>query len=587
MGGVYAMINSENDALDSGIKGLDLFQFAVINPQIAMLAYLRVSQQMVSQPKKIQNSQQDLLNRLVELQKSFIKTICGSEENNIDLKYNEKEQKFEEDVFANNPMMVFSRRFHETVSQWMLDTVDSLEDVDPFLINSARFFIKHYIHLMSPDNFPFLNPAVLKEALNTKGENFQKGLEILMNDIKKGAITTNDRSHFEIGNNIAATPGKVIFQNDIIELIQYLPSTPQVFEKPVLFVPPWINKFYILDLTPSSSLVKWLVDKGFTVFMISWVNPDKKYKNKGFEDYIKEGLLDSLDKIHEVTKSKSIHTIGYCVGGTLISSFLAYLAHPLCPRHPKIKIASATLLATLLDFEHAGDMSIFMAENYLEAINVQMKEKGFLDGSIMYNTFSALKAKDMIWRYFVNNYMLGKKPGPHEILFWNSDPTNLTQAMQTFLASDLYKNNLLKTGTLKMFGVPINLKLIETPIYMISTKKDHLVPWKATFDGIKLLGPNIRFVLGGSGHVAGIINAPAKNKYSYWINEKHLQTAREWLDTATEISGSWWNDWFEWIKPMAGNMIAPFRIADFIRDAPGIYINNYTPKKLSQFKISP
>ncbi|MDR0678002.1 MAG: alpha/beta fold hydrolase [Holosporaceae bacterium] len=579
------MINFSDDAADFGIKGLDLFQFAVINPQIAMLSYLKVSQQMVSQPEKIKESQQELLNRLLKLQNSFVKTICGieedSEKNSVELKYNEKEQKFEEDVFTNNPMMIFSRKFHETMSQWMLDTLDNIEDVDPFLMSSARFFLKHYIHLMSPDNFPFLNPVVLRETLNTKGENFKKGLEILMNDMKNGTITTNDRSHYEIGRNIAATPGKVIFQNDIIELIQYLPSTSQVFAKPILFVPPWINKFYILDLSPESSFVKWMVDKGFTVFMISWVNPDKKYKNKGFEDYINEGLLSSLDKIYEITKSESIHTIGYCVGGTLISSLLAYLAHPLCKKYPKIKIASATLLATLLDFERAGDMAIFMAENYLEAINVQMKEKGFLDGSIMYNTFSALRAKDMIWRYFVDNYMLGKKPGPHEILFWNSDPTNLTRAMQTFLAKDLYKNNLLKTGTLKIFGVPINLKLIKTPIYMISTKKDHLVPWEATFDGIKLLGKNIKFVLGGSGHVAGIINAPIKNKYSYWINKKHVKTAQEWLDTATEITGSWWNDWLKWIKPMAGDMIDPFRIVNFIRDAPGIYVNNYTPEKLS------
>jgi polyhydroxyalkanoate synthase len=541
---------------------------------------------MVSQPEKIKESQQDLLNRLLKLQNSFVKSVYGLEEdgekNSIELKYNEKEQKFEEDAFANNPMMVFSRKFHETMSQWMLDTLDSLEDVDPFLMNSARFFMKHYIHLMSPDNFPFLNPTVLSETLNTKGENFKKGLEMLMNDVKNGTITTNDRSHYEIGKNIAATPGKVIFQNDIIELIQYLPTTPQVFAKPILIVPPWINKFYILDLSPESSFVKWMVDKGFTVFIISWVNPDKKYKNKGFENYINEGLLSSLDKIYEVTKSESVHTIGYCVGGTLISSLLAYLAHPLCKKSPKIKISSATLLATLLDFEHAGDMSIFMAENYLEAINVQMKEKGFLDGSIMYNTFSALKAKDMVWRYFVNNYMLGKKPGPHEILFWNSDPTNLTRAMQTFLAKDLYKNNLLKTGTLKMFGVPIDLKLIKNPIYMISTKKDHLVPWEATFDGAKLFGKNIRFVLGGSGHVAGIINVPTKNKYSYWINGKHVKTAQEWLDTATEITGSWWNDWFEWIKPMAGEMVDPLRIIDFIRDAPGIYVNNYTPEKLGQ-----
>ncbi|MDR2780911.1 MAG: alpha/beta fold hydrolase [Holosporaceae bacterium] len=563
-----------------GLKSLDLFQFSVLNPQIAMLSYLKFGEKMASQPKKIEASQQDFINRLIELQTSFMKELYSKKNDCIDLKYNQKNQKFEKDAFENNPAMLFSRKFHETVSQWMIDTIDSFDNIDPFIMNSTRFFIKQYIELMSPDNFPFLNPTVLKETLNTNGENFKKGFELLMNDLKNGAITTNDRNKFKIGIDLATTPGKVIFQNDLIELIQYSPSTPQVFEIPILFVPPWINKFYILDLNRESSLVKWIVDKGFTVFMISWVNPDKRYKNKNFEDYIKEGLIASLDKICKVTKAKSLHTIGYCVGGTLISSFLAYLAHPLCKKRSPIKIASATLLTTLLDFEHAGDMSIFMAENYLEAINAQMGEKGILDGSVLYNTFSALKAKDMIWRYFINSYMLGKKPEPHEILFWNSDPVNLTSAMQKFLAQDLYRDNLLKTGTLKVFGVPIDLRLIKIPTYMISTKKDHLVPWQATFNSMKLFGSNTRFVLGGSGHVAGIVNPPFKNKYSYWTNTENMETAQKWIDTAVEIAGSWWNDWFKWIEPIAGKMISPLKIADFIRDAPGIYVNNETPEKI-------
>jgi polyhydroxyalkanoate synthase len=412
------------------------------------------------------------------------------------------------------------------------------------------------------------------------GENFKKGMEMLVEDMKNGSITTNDRDQFEIGRDIAVTPGKVIFQNNLIELIQYSPSTPKVFAKPILFIPPWINKFYILDLKQGSSFVKWVVDKGFTVFMISWVNPDKRYKDKGFEDYLEDGLLASLEKISDVTKAKSLHAVGYCVGGTLISSLLAYLASPLCKKYPKIKVDSATLLTTLLDFEQAGDMAIFMAESYLEAINAQMGEKGILDGNVLYNTFSALKPKDMIWRYFINSYMLGKKPAAHEILFWNSDPTNLTSAMQTFLATDLYKNNLLKTGTLKIFGVPIDLKRVMTPLYMISMKKDHLVPWQATFDGMKLFGGNIRFVLGGSGHVAGVVNHPDKNKYCYWTNAKSAVSAEEWFTTATEIAGSWWNDWLKWIKPMAGPLVNPLEIVDSVRDAPGIYVHNHTPTEL-------
>ncbi len=559
---------------------LDLFQFAVLNPQIALLAFLKLGEEIASQPKKIEESQQDLLNRLVDLQKSFVKEICNQDKECITLKYNKEEKKFEDNAFENNPMMLFARRFYETTSSWMMDTLNSFENVDSQVMHNAKFFMKQYIEMLSPDNFPFLNPKVLNETLNTQGENFKKGLELLLKDLQNGTITTNDTDFFEIGKNLAATPGKVIFQNDIIELIQYTPSTEKVFAKPILFIPPWINKFYILDLNDKYSFVKWAVDKGFTVFMISWVNPDKRYSQVTFQDYAFSGILDAIDKIHEVTKAKAVQTVGYCVGGTLISSLLAYLAHPLCKRKPKANIESATLLTTLLDFKNAGDMAVFMSGNYLEAITAQMKEKGVLDGSVMYNTFSALKAKDMIWRYVIDSYMMGKKPSPHEILFWNADPTNLTKAMQTFLSHDLYRDNLLKTGTLSMFGVPIDLSLIRTPIYMISMKKDHLVPWKAAFDGMKLFNTNVRFVVGGSGHVAGVVNHPNRNKYSYWINDKITETAKEWFDTAREIQGSWWNDWFEWIKPMMGELIPPPLIKEFLRDAPGLYVKNMVPKQL-------
>ncbi|MDR2068186.1 MAG: alpha/beta fold hydrolase [Holosporaceae bacterium] len=558
------------------LKNLDIFQFAVLNPQIAMLSFLQIGKKLASQPQKIEEFQQNLLNRLLNLQKSFVKELCDKQDDALELRYNERSKKFEADAFENNVMLLFARKFHQTIADWLLDTLDNIEDVDGRLVHNARFFMKQYIEMTSPDNFPFLNPRVLRETFNTCGENFKNGFEILLNDIMNGTITTNDCKQFHVGGNIAVTPGKVVYQNELIELIQYNPTTKYVFAKPLLFVPPWINKFYILDLNQESSLVKWAVDRGFTVFMISWVNPDKRHRNKGFENYAFEGLLKSLDKIFEITKSRRVHTLGYCVGGTLISSFLAYLANPLCKKRPKAEIESATLLTTLLDFERSGDMAVFMAENYLEVINAQLKEKGVLEGHVMYNTFSVLKAKDMIWRYVVNSYMLGQKPGAHEILFWNSDPTNLTQSMQIFLSNDLYRDNLLKSGSLKMFGVPINLKLIKTPIYMISMKKDHLVPWEATFDGIKLFASNIRFVLGGSGHVAGAINPPSKNKYGYWINEKTFETAEEWFNSATKISGSWWNDWLEWIKPMMGELMRPAPIVDFIRDAPGIYVHNKT-----------
>lgn len=562
----------------------DLFQFAVLNPQIAMLSYLKVGEKMAQQPEKMKAAQQDLLDRMLDLHRDFVKDVCKDKDPNnpkeIELEYNKHKEKYEDNPFLEHPVMRFSRRFHETVGSWLMDTIDEVEDVDNRTMHSAKFFLKQYIDMMAPKNFPFLNPAFIQASMDTYGENIHKGLQLLMDDLKNGTITTNDRSKFKIGENVATTPGKVVYQNDLIELIQYSPTTEKVFMKPMLVVPPWINKYYVLDLTPEMSFVKWLVDKGFTVFMISWVNPDKRLRDKGFGDYMVEGLVDSIDKIQEITKVKSLHTLGYCVGGTLISALLAYIANPACKHRPRARIDSATLLTTLLDFEHAGDMAVFMAGNYLDAIDAQMREKGYLDGHIMFNTFSALKANDMVWRYFVDSYMLGKRPMAHEILFWNSDPTNLTESMQDFLSKDLYRDNLLKTGTLKLFGVPLNLGLVKnTPLYMISTEKDHLVPWKAAFDGMKLFGEKVRFVLGGSGHVAGAINHPSKNKYCYWINEKAVKTAEEWLETATKFAGSWWNDWIEWIKPMMGEMVDARKVGAFLRDAPGIYVNNFISAK--------
>lgn len=568
------MEKTENPVFDN----LDLFQFAVLNPQIAMLAFLRVGKEMATQPQKIKEAQQNFIERLAELQKSFVQTSCETARKNaayIDLKYNKSSDKFEEksDIFYDNPVIKFAQQFYETTSNWMMETLDSFEGIDSKIIHSARFFLKQYIAMMAPKNFPFLNPDVLKETIDSHGENLKKGLEMLLCDMKQGSISTNDRTHYKVGENLAITPGKVVYRNKIIELIQYEPTTKTVFSVPVIFVPPWINKFYILDLTPENSFVKWAVDHGITVFMISWVNPDKSYREVGFENYISEGLLAALDTIYNITKSPTIHALGYCVGGTLITSCLAYLANAKCRIHPKIRIDSATLLTTLLDFQHAGDMAIFMAENYLDAIKVQMGEKGILDGRVMYNTFSALKANDMIWRYFINSYMLGKKPGPHGILYWNSDPTNLTEAMQLFLSRDLYRDNLLKTGRLKLFDVPIDIKEITTPIYMISMKKDHLVPWVAAFDGMKLFRKSIvKFVVGGSGHVAGVINPPVKHKYCYWINDAVVETAQEWFETATEIAGSWWDNWLSWLTPRLGEQIPARKISDFLYDAPGKYV---------------
>ena len=328
------MYNFFNDDNKFGLKSMDLFQFAVLNPQIALLSFLKVGQKAVTQPK-------NLCDLSPQLRKKFLQDICDKDDKTIDLNRTKREQGVNYYSIDDNPLFSFANQFYDTTSQWMIDTLDKFDNVDPKLMRSARFFLRQYINMMAPKNFPFLNADFWKKTLETKGENIQKGMEMLIHDILNGAITTNDRSQFHVGKNVAATPGKVIFQNDLIELIQYSPTTEKVFERPILFVPPWINKFYILDLTKDLSLVKWMVDQGFTVFMISWVNPDKNYRNKGFGDYIEEGLITALDKIHDITKVKDINALGYCVGGTLIAIMLAYIKSPLCKHLPKAMIKSA------------------------------------------------------------------------------------------------------------------------------------------------------------------------------------------------------------------------------------------------------
>jgi polyhydroxyalkanoate synthase len=523
----------------------------------------------------------DLFSRLLELQKTFANELkINGDKDTITLKYNPKEQLYEDNIFANNPAIKFVNMFHKTMSEWLIDTIRGIEDTDSRLLQNAQFVMKQYINMLSPNNFPFLNPDFLKETMNTSGRNIKKGMEILMNDMLSGTITTNDRQKFRIGKNIANTAGKVIFQNKLIELIQYLPTTTEVYTKPILLVPPWINKFYVLDLTSEMSFVKWLVDNGFTVFLISWVNPNEKYRNVGFEDYILDGLHASLNKIHEITGENQVHAFGYCVGGTLIAALLAYMANGSCKHQSKTRITSATLMASLVDFRNAGDLSVFMTKIFLETIHDHIENRGILDGHIMHNAFSALKSKDMIWRYVINSYMFGKKPPANPILFWNSDATNLTVSMQQFLSKDLYYDNRLIEGNVSICGVPINLECIKVPLYIVSFVKDHLVPWTSTFDSTKFFGGDIRFVLGGSGHVAGAINHPSKNKYCYWVNERKdngASSAEEWEKTAEQFPGSWWNDWINWVAPKMGKQTKPRNISAWLRDAPGIYVNNELP----------
>jgi polyhydroxyalkanoate synthase len=432
-------------------------------------------------------------------------------------------------------------------------TVRSTDGLEKGKKEKLAFYTKLFADALSPTNFLLTNPEVLKETLKTGGENLVKGLENLVSDLERGngelKISTTDYDAFELGRNIATTPGKVVYQNDLIQLIQYEPLTEQVTKRPLLIIPPWINKYYILDLREDNSLIRWAVEQGQTVFAVSWVNPDAKLAQKRFEDYMQEGILDALDTIQNITGEPDCNVVGYCLGGTLLAITLAFLAE----KGQSDKIASATFLTTLLDFENSGDLKLFMDDEQLELMDREMAEKGVLEAKNLQKTFSLLRSNDLIWSFVVNNYLMGKEPFPFDLLYWNDDSTNMPAAMHSFYLRKMYRDNeLTEPDGIEMFGTRIDLAKIRTPAYFLSTREDHIAPWKATYAGTKLINSeSVTFTLAASGHIAGIVNSPAKKKYCYWTSSKvtderrmaGTREARGWLMVAALAEmdrPAWW-----------------------------------------------
>jgi polyhydroxyalkanoate synthase len=429
---------------------------------------------------------------------------------------------------------------------------------------------------VSPSNFVFTNPELLRETVTSNAQNLVRGMQMLAEDIEAGKgdlkIRQSDSSMFEVGRNLALTPGKVIYQNDLMQLIQYAPTTEKVLKRPLLIVPPWINKFYVLDLTPEKSYIKWCVDQGLTVFVISWVNPDSSLAEKSFEDYMREGPLAALDVIKEVTGESKVHTIGYCVGGTLLAITLAYMA-----ARRDTRVMSSTFFAAQVDFTHAGDLKVFVDEDQIAALERRMQERGYLEGKKMAMAFNLLRSNDLIWPYIVNNYLKGKAPFPFDLLYWNSDATRMPAANHSFYLRNCYLHNKLSKREMEIGGVKIDLRKVKVPVYNLATREDHIAPAKSVFAGSGLLGGPVRFVLTGSGHIAGVVNPPAKKKYQYWIGGKpEGEDLDAWMAAATEHPGSWWPDWLAWIREQdptevkarkpGGGKLEP------IEDAPGSYV---------------
>src|SRR5215831_14567903 len=486
-----------------------------------------------------------------------------------------KDRRFKHPEWSANVIFNFVKDSYLVAAESILSAIRDVKGMDEASARKINFYTRQFVDALSPSNFVATNPEVLTATLQSGGQNLLRGLENLLADLERGngrlAITMTDMNAFRVGENIAMTRGKVIYQNELMQLIQYRPSTREVRRRPLLIVPPWINKFYVLDLQPKNSFIKWAVDQGHTVFAISWVNPDEKLAEKGFENYMLEGPLAALDAIESATGERSVNAIGYCLGGTLLASTAAYSA-----AKGDDRIASVTYFATLVDFTEVGDMAVFIDEEQLASLERRMRQHGYLEAHHMATTFNMLRANDLIWSFVVSNYLLGKKQVPVDLLFWNSDSTRMPAAMHSFYLRKMYQENLLvKRGGITLDGVPIDLRKVATPSFLLSTREDHIAPWKSTYAATHLYSGPIKFVLSAAGHMAGVISAPG-SKYGHWTNDNLPVSPDEWFSGATSHQGSWWPVWDEWVTRLDPDRI-PAREPGggrlpVIEDAPGSYV---------------
>ena len=485
------------------------------------------------------------------------------------------DKRFADPEWKNNPLFDFLRQAYVITTRWANEMVDKADAVDPATREKANFYLRQVAGALSPSNFIGTNPELLRTTFAENAENLVRGMKMLAEDIEagKGAlkIRQSDASKFQLGRDLAMTPGKVVSRNDLMELIQYTPTTPDVFKRPLLIVPPWINKFYVLDLNPEKSFVRFCVENGLTVFVISWVNPDERHADKSFEDYIREGVFEALDAIHEATGERKATAIGYCVGGTLLSIALALMAATGDDR-----IDSATLFTTQVDFTDAGELKLFVDSARIASLEEKMRQTGYLEGAKMASAFNMLRPNDLIWGYFVNNYLKGKEPMPFDLLTWNSDSTRMPAANHSFYLRNCYLDNTLAQGKMTMANHRLELKNVTIPIYDLAAREDHIAPARSVYTGAKLFGGEVRYVLAGSGHIAGVINPARKPKYQYWIGGPPKGSFDDWFAAASEHPGTWWLDWIKWIEAQAPEKVPAREPGEgklkAICDAPGEYV---------------
>jgi len=541
-------------------------------------AFMDMMAKLLSNPYKLAQAQMNLVWDYFSLWQHSMMRFAGL--NAAPIAAPEKSDKrFKDEEWEQHFLFDFIKQSYLIAARHIHDTVCCVDGLDEQTQKKVNFYTRQYIDALSPSNFAMTNPEVFRETVKSHGQNLLKGLNNLLRDVEDGGgnlrVKMTDTTAFELGKNVATTPGKVVFQTDMMQLLQYTPSTDKALKKPLLIVPPWINKFYILDLREKNSYIKWCVDQGHTVFVISWVNPDERHGEKTFDSYVQEGVLAALDAIEQQTGEKSVNAAGYCLGGTLLATTLAYLAG----KRQASRIAAATFFTTMTDFTDPGELGVFIDEGQVSSLEKKMFERGYLEGAEMAGTFNMLRANDLIWSFVVNNYLLGKDPFPFDLLYWNSDSTRMPAKMHSFYLRKLYmENRLVEAGGITIDGVAIDLSKIKTPCYFISTIEDHIAPWKSTYMGARNFGGPVRFVLGGSGHIAGIVNPPAANKYGYWINPaaKLPGTPDDWLAGAQQSQGSWWTDWQAWLTSMDSEQVDARDPAKgklkVLEDAPGSFV---------------
>ncbi len=542
-------------------------------------AFLEMTARMMADPVRMAHAQMSLWQDYLGLWQNTAARMMGLDTSPF-AEPERGDRRFKDVAWSDNQIFDFVKQSYLLTARWLQSSVRDVEGMDRRTAKKVDFYTRQFVEALSPTNFVMTNPEVLRATMESGGDNLVRGLSNLLTDLERGkgrlAIRMTDMNAFEVGKNIAVSPGKVVYRNDLIELIQYQPSTPTVRRTPLLIVPPWINKFYILDLRQENSFIKYAVDQGHTVFVISWVNPDAKLAAKTFDDYMFEGPIAALEAIERSTGEDGANVIGYCIGGTLLACTLAYMAGK-GDKKLANRVRSATFFTSMVDFADSGELGVFIDEQQLASLEASMGKRGYLEGNEMAAAFNMMRGTDLIWSFVVNNYLLGKEPFPFDLLYWNSDSTRMPAAMHSFYLRKMYhENKLSEPGGIALANVALDLRKIKVPTYIMATREDHIAPWKSAYVATQLYSGPKRFVLAASGHIAGVVNPPAAKKYCHWINDKTPKDADEWLAKATQHEGSWWSDWNTWVKAY-GEGDVPARVPGegglkALADAPGDYV---------------